>query len=81
MSSTSKEKIDVKQAIIEISNSRIRIEAEQEHIKEIKKRLKDEHGIDNSMIGILSNLYHKQNFEDYKAGTDEIIEKYEELFS
>lgn len=78
--STAKDKVDVKNAIIEISNSKIRVEAENENIKEIKKRLKDEHGLDTKMVNALTKLYHNQQLDEYRASTDEVVDKYEEIF-
>lgn len=77
---TPKDKLDVKNAIIEISNSKIRIEAENENIKEIKKRLKDDHELDTKMVNALSKLYHRQELDEYRAATDDVVEKYEEIF-
>lgn len=78
--SSQKDKLDIKNAIIEISNSKIRIEAENDHIKEIKKRLKEDHDLDTKMVNALSKLYHKQQLEEYRASTDDIVELYEEIF-
>lgn len=79
--SSPKDKADVKNSIIEISNSKIRVEAENDHVKEIKKRLKDEYELDTKTVNALVKLYHNQQLDEYKAHTDEILEKYEELFS
>lgn len=75
-----KDKIDVKNAIIEISNSKIRIEAENDNIKEIKKRLKDEFELDTKMVNALAKLYHRQELDEFRATTDDVVEKYEEIF-
>lgn len=78
--SSPKDKVEVKNAIIEISNSKIRIEAENDNIKAIKKRLKDEFELDTKMVNALTRLYHNQQIEEFKASTDEVAETYEEIF-
>lgn len=78
--SSPKDKIEVKNAIIEISNSKIRIEAENDNIKSIKKRLKDEFELDTKMVNALSKIYHNQQIDEFKANTDEVTETYEEIF-
>ena len=58
-----KDKIDVKNAIIEISNSKIRIEAENDNIKEIKKRLKDEFELDTKMVNFRKEIKRYEVFD------------------
>lgn len=80
MTTSAKDKTDIKNAIIEISNSKIRIEAENDNIKEIKKRLKDEFELDTKIVNALVKLYHNQQLDEYRASTDDVVEKYEEIF-
>lgn len=75
-----KDKIDVKNAIIEMSNAKARIEAEQEYIKETKKRLKDDHDIDGKMLGKLLGLHHKQSIDSFEQETDDVITMYHNIF-
>jgi hypothetical protein len=65
------DKKKIKGALYEISNSKTRIEAENDLVKEILKNLYDEFKIPKKTLAKLANTYHKQNFNEEVALNDE----------
>ena len=52
----------VRDAVGEISASMTRIEAEQDLIKEIVKKIHEDHGISKKTAAKMIKVYHKQSF-------------------
>ena len=67
----------IKNAIVEISNSMTRSDAEKELVREIIKKINEEEGIDRRLLRKMACVYHKQNFQEESSLNSE----FEELFS
>jgi hypothetical protein len=72
-------KIDA--ALQEISNSKTRIEAERELIKEITDNINEEHDIPKKLINQLAKVYHMRNFADEVSQQEEFQVAFEQLAS
>ena len=66
-------------AIVEISNSMTRTEAERDLIGEIVKDLSTEYDINTKIIRKIAKAYHKQNLNEEQQDHDEFVELYEEI--
>lgn len=75
------DKQKIKNAIVEISNSMTRTEAEREFIRETIKRMNDEEGIDRRLLRKMARAYHKNNFQDETALNDEFETLFTEVMS
>lgn len=54
----------VRNAIVEISNSMTRMDAERDLIKEIITKVHEEELLDKRVIRKMARVYHKQNFAE-----------------
>lgn len=70
----------IEDAIKEASNSRLRIDAERELIKDIRIKLKEESGMPPKIFNKLLNVYHKQNYEEVASENEAVNETYEKIF-
>ena len=61
----------IKNALVEISNSMTRIEAEKDLIKNIVTDLADNFEIDKKHINAMAKIYHKQNFSEERTKNEE----------
>lgn len=61
----------IKNALVEISNSMTRIEAEKDLIKNIVTDLADNFEIDKKHINTMAKIYHKQNFSEERTKNEE----------
>lgn len=61
----------IKNALVEISNSMSRIEAEKDLIKNIVTDLADNFEIDKKHINTMAKIYHKQNFSEERTKNEE----------
>lgn len=68
-------------ALQEISNCMTRIEAEKDLIKDIKEKIKDDHGLPPRLINQLAKVWHMRNFAEEVAQQEEFQEAYEQLVS
>ena len=68
-----------KDALQEISNSKTRIAAENDFIKEVVADLAESFELPKKTISKLANIYHKQNMDVEAAAFDEIETLYEEI--
>lgn len=68
-------------AIVEISNSMTRTEAERDLINEIIKDLSEEFDINKKIIRKIAKAYHKQNLNEEQQDHEEFVELYEEVVS
>jgi len=66
-------------AIVEISNSMTRVEAERDLIKDIVKTASDNFQIPKKTISKIAKTYHKQNFSQAVAENEEFEELYEKI--
>ena len=69
------------QLIKEASDQKTIQEAYGDKIKEIKKRAKEELGVDGKMWGILFKLYHQQQREQFEEERDEAVKLYDRVFN
>jgi glucose-6-phosphate-specific signal transduction histidine kinase len=74
------DKKKLEKAIQELSNSMTRVDAEKDLMKDIIQETHDSIGIDKKYIRKLATIWHKQNVNEVKTETDEVMELYEELF-
>ena len=72
-------KIDV--ALQQISDSKTRIEAEQDHIKEIVNVIHEEQGLDKRLIRQLAKVWHMRNYAEEVTQQEDFQEAYEALSS
>jgi len=70
----------IRLAMTEISASMTRIEAERELIKEIIKKIADEHTLSKKLLAKLAKSYHKQSFSKDVEEQDEFQTMYETTF-
>ena len=78
MFSTEEDRKKFMNAVQEISNSMIRIEAERDLIREIVKEKADEFSISKKVINKIAKTYHKQNRAQVEAEHEEFMEIYDE---
>ena len=69
----------IKDAMVEISNSMTRIDAERDYIKESVKAICEEHELNKKTFRKLVRTYHKQNFSAEVAEHEAFETMYEEL--
>jgi Zn-dependent M32 family carboxypeptidase len=67
----------IKDAVQEISNSMLRMEAERDLIKEIVKEVSDNHQIPRKIIAKIAKTFHKQNLTQEIADHEDFVEVYE----
>lgn len=78
--SDEKSRVSIINSVKEASNSKIRIEAEKDLIKDIAAKMKDELGMPPAVFNQLVNTYHKQDAAERQAKAEEFFEIYEVLF-
>jgi uncharacterized protein (DUF342 family) len=71
----------VYEAIVEISNSMTRMEAERDLIKETLNMVKDKYELPTKYTRTLAKIYHKQNFQEVKSEQSEVETLYESITS
>lgn len=77
---TSKEdKVKIKNAIKEISNSMTRIDSERDLIKNIISDLCEDVEINKKHVRKMARVYHKQNYTEEQDTFAEFSELYEEI--
>ena len=67
----------IKDAVQEISNSKLRMEAERDLIKEIVKDVSDNHQIPRKIVAKIAKTFHKQNLTQEIADHEDFVEVYE----
>lgn len=70
----------VKEAAKEASNALMRKSAEDELVKEIASKVKEEYGIKPGDFKKLVGFYHRQNLETVQAQNENLVELYETVF-
>ena len=78
MFSTEADRKKFMDAVQEISNSMLRVEAERDLIREIVKDKSDEFKISKKVINKIAKTYHKQNRTQVEAEHEEFLEIYDE---
>ena len=73
------ERKKVMDALMEISASMTRMEAERDLIKSILERMEDEFEIPKKPGRKLAKIYHKQNFSEVKEEQEELETLYETI--
>jgi hypothetical protein len=66
----------IKDALIEISDSMTRMEAERDLIKDIVKDVADNYQLSKKQISRMAKIYHKQNFIIEQQEMDELESLY-----
>lgn len=69
----------IRDAMIEASNSFIRIDAEKDLIKNIIADLNDAYKIPKKQLSKMVKVYHKNNFQEEVAEADEFEELYQTI--
>ena len=67
----------VRDALVEISNSMTRMDAERDLIKNILQDVDDDTGVPKKYIRKMARIYHKQNLNEVKAENDDVETLYE----
>ena len=70
----------IKKAIKEASDSRTRIDAEKDFIKDVGDALKVDYAMPPRLFSKLVNVYHKQNYSEESAKSEEFETLYETVF-
>lgn len=73
------DKKKIKDALFEISNCMTRIDAEKELIKDIINDLADNFELPKKTVRKIAKAYHKQNFTQEVADSEEFQELYESI--
>ena len=69
----------LKGAVREISNSMTRAEAERDFQRDAINDTADKLQLDKKVVRQLARIYHKQNFTDVQAETEEVVALYESI--
>lgn len=69
----------LKGAVREISNSMTRAEAERDFQRDAINDTADKLQLDKKVVRQLARIYHKQNFTDVQAETEEVVSLYESI--
>jgi len=72
-------KIDA--ALQQISDSKTRIEAEQDHIKEVVTTINEDFGLEKKLIRQLAKVWHMRNYAEEVTQQEDFQEAYEALTS
>lgn len=80
MPSTEKEVLQIQNAIKEASNSKTRIEGENDNIKSIKEILKEELGMPPKLFNQMLKAYHKSAFDEQISEAEAFEETYRKVF-
>jgi hypothetical protein len=75
--SSEDDKKKIKDAMLEISNSMTRIDAEKDFIKEAVAELSDKVQIPKKYLNKMARIFHKQNLSEVKTEMDDIETLYE----
>lgn len=70
---------NIKNAVVEISNSMVRQDSERELQRDICVKIKDEVGLDPKYLKRLAKVYHKQNFSEVQTESEDFETLYEEI--
>lgn len=70
----------IRAALGEASASLTRVEAERDLIKEIAKKMQEDHGVTKRTFNRLLKAYHKQSFHNDVEEHNEFTDMYERLF-
>lgn len=71
----------VRNAIVEISNSMTRMDAERDLIKEIINKVHEEEFLDKRVIRKMARVYHKQNFAEETTINEEFETTFKNVMS
>ena len=74
------DKKKIKDALFEISNCMTRIAAEKELIKDIVNDLSENFELPKKQVNKIAKVYHKSNYSQQVADSDEFQTMYESLF-
>lgn len=66
----------IKEALIEISNSMTRIDAEKDLIKNIVQDVSDNFKLPKKYVNKMARIYHKQNFSQEQQESEELESLY-----
>ena len=75
-----KSRSDIRNAVKEAVDSKIRIDAEKDLIKQISARMKEEQDMPPALFNSLVNTYHKQDLDKKQVQTEEFFDTYSVLF-
>jgi hypothetical protein len=69
----------IRDALQEASNSMTRIESERDLIKDIAKEMSDNYQLSKKHVRKMIRVFHKQNFSEELADSEEFAQLYEEV--
>lgn len=70
---------ELQQAIIEGSNSKLRVEAERDQLKAVFEEVNEKFGIERRKFNKFVNIYHKQAYASELAENEEMTSEYAAL--
>lgn len=71
---------EIELAIKEISNSKLRIESEQDYIRETVKSIVEKHDLPKKLVNKIATAYHKQAATEVKADAEDFEVVYDTIF-
>ena len=71
---------EIYQAIKEISNSKLRIESENDYIKDTVNDIVEKHDLPKKLVNKIANAYHKQQASEVMAEAEDFEILYDTLF-
>ena len=74
------DKKKLEDAVVELSNSMTRVDAERDLQKDIVDRIADEVGVEKKYVKKLATIYHRQTFAQVQTEQEELESLYEDLF-
>ncbi len=72
--------VKVKNAIEEIANALTLIEAQREHIKDVKAMLKEDYEMTPKSVNLLAKLHVKGEADEYFGELEELSDLYQTIF-
>jgi len=71
---------EIEEAVKEISNSMVRIDAENDYIKETVEDISKKHSLPKPLVKKIATAYHKQKAAEVKAAAEDFEVLYDTLF-
>lgn len=75
------QKTKLKKAVKEATDSIVRVEAEQDFIREVVKKVADDLKIPKKLINKLIKVHHKSNFDEEKLLHEQFEKLYQSIMS
>lgn len=73
-------RVAIKNAVIEITNEMAAIDARKQQIKDIVSHVSSEYDISKPELNSIARMHYKANKSEVQEKTDNLMDKYDELF-